>query len=102
MSKSRVVAILAIFLIVGGMFFVAKARNIKKDVKTTDQIQKEVGIPVQTAVVQLGRIADTVPVTGDITALENVTLMRNLPLDKPRRGCSQHLHGFLRLKHQHQ
>lgn len=73
-AKNTIIAILMIFVVVGGMVAIAKKRNVKKDVKTTAQIQKKEGMPVDTALVHIGRIDDTIPVTGDVTALDTVML----------------------------
>lgn len=74
MSSNRTIAIILIVAAFGGLLFVSKARNQQKIVKTTEQIHKELGMPVETSRVQIGAIEDTIPVTGNITALESAML----------------------------
>lgn len=79
MSKNRLVAIILMLVLFFGMLAIAKMRNQKKVVKTTAQVQQEVGIPVQTASVEVGSINDTAPVTGAIKALDSVSLSSKVP-----------------------
>lgn len=74
MSRNRIIAIALIVLAFIGLYVVAEKRRTIKISKTTEQIQKDLGIPVRTAAIQLGRIEDTIPVTGSISALDTVTL----------------------------
>jgi HlyD family secretion protein len=73
-NKNKLFAVVLIAVVIIGLFVASNARNKKKIVKSTAQIQQEEGIPVQTGTVQLGRIDDTIPVTGNITALDTVIL----------------------------
>lgn len=79
MSKNRLIAIVLMAVLFAALFAVASMRNIRKESKTTAQIQEEMGIPVQTATVQMGSIEDTIPVTGDLTALDTVVLSSKIP-----------------------
>ncbi|MEN6520014.1 MAG: efflux RND transporter periplasmic adaptor subunit [Armatimonadota bacterium] len=74
MSRNRIIAIIAILAVLAGLFTASRIRSTRKLVKSAEQIQKEVGLPVDTSVVQVGNIEDTVPVTGTITALDTTTL----------------------------
>jgi RND family efflux transporter MFP subunit len=74
MKRSTFVAIIMIAVVAVGMFAMGKIRSKKKITQTTAQIQQEVGVPVQTALVEVGSIASTIPVTGGINALDSVTL----------------------------
>lgn len=66
--------VVIIVLLFGGLFAIAGKRNTKKVVKTTEQLHAEKGIPVETASIQLGKIDDTIAVTGGVSALNSVTL----------------------------
>jgi len=79
MSRNRVIALALSVLVIGSLFAMARVRGARKQVKTTEQIHQELGMPVQTASVQLGRIEDTIPVTGSIKALDTVTLSSKIP-----------------------
>ncbi len=74
MSRNRIIAVGLILLVVVAMFGIATVRGRKKVVRTTEQIQAEVGTPVQTAPVEVGSINDIVPVTGNIKALDSATV----------------------------
>ncbi|HOP79862.1 MAG TPA: efflux RND transporter periplasmic adaptor subunit, partial [Armatimonadota bacterium] len=74
MSRGKIIAFLLIAVVFFGLLGMAKVRGIKKETKTTDQIHAEVGKPIQTSRIELGGIEDTIEVTGDITALQTVTL----------------------------
>jgi HlyD family secretion protein len=79
MSRNRIIAILFIVLLFGGLYGMARVRGVRKVTKSTAQIHQELGTPVRTAAVQLGSIEDTVPVTGSLAALESVTLSSKIP-----------------------
>lgn len=72
--KSRLFAVVLIAVVIFGLMAASKARHKIKPVKDAQQIQQELGIPIQTGTVQVGRIDDTIPVTGNITALDTVIL----------------------------
>ena len=74
MSKNRIFAVVGLVVLFFVLFGAAAARNKQKVVKTTEQIQTELGVPVETAPVQAGSIDETIPVTGTVTAFYNVTL----------------------------
>lgn len=79
MSKNRAIAIALIAVLFLAIFGIARERSKKKVVKSTAEIQKEMGVPVDTAMVQVGSIEDTIPVTGDIKALDTVSLSSKVP-----------------------
>jgi HlyD family secretion protein len=72
--KRNLAVVLIIVLAVGGLFAAMKKQAPKKAPPTTAQIWAQNGIPVQTAVVTRGDMEQTVEVTGDINALDKVTL----------------------------
>lgn len=73
MRKTLIVALI-IICAVGGLFIASKVRAPKPPPPTTQQTWAEKGIPVETAVVSRGDMEQTVEVTGDINALDRVTL----------------------------
>jgi hypothetical protein len=74
MNKNRIIALVALALMVAVMAALSGQRNQKKVTKTTADIQKAEGVPVQVSTVRFGGIDDSIPVTGDLTALNSVTL----------------------------
>lgn len=72
MRKFRIVALIAIVVL--GLFGASMARQKRHVVRTTEEIQAQDGIPVKTAPVSLGDIAEELEVTGDIKALRTATL----------------------------
>ncbi len=74
MSRNRIIALSLVIAIIAGLMVLAKNRNVRKVAPTTQEIQADVGIPIQTAPVHFGHIDDAIPVTGDIKALDSVTL----------------------------
>lgn len=73
MRKFFTVALI-IVIVLGGLAMAMKARAPKKPPLTTQQTWAQQGIPVQTAVISRGDMEQTVEVTGDINALDRVTL----------------------------
>lgn len=72
--KNRLIAIVVIVLVIVGLFATAKVRKPKPPQPTTQEIQAIDGIPVTTAKITTGAMEQTVEVTGDINALDKVTL----------------------------
>ena len=72
--KKTLAIVLIMALVIGGLFAAMKARAPKKPQPTTEQRWAKDGIPVQTAVVSRGDIERTIEITGDIGALDRVTL----------------------------
>lgn len=75
-------ALLVVFIIVavlGGLRLAMIRRAPKEAPPTTRQIWAKVGIPVQTAVLTRGDMEQIVEVTGDINALDKVTLSAKIP-----------------------
>lgn len=72
--RNTFLGILAVAVIFSGMKVIANKRNKPNTTKTAAQIQKDKGMPVDTALVTVGSIDDTIPVTGDVTALDSVIL----------------------------
>lgn len=72
--RKTITIVLVIAVALGGLFLAMKKRAPKAPPPTTQQIWAEAGIPVETAAVFRGNIEQMVEVTGDISALEKVTL----------------------------
>lgn len=73
MRKALVVALL-IVIVVGGLFLAMKKQAPRTPAPTTKETWLEKGIPVETATVTRGDMEQTIEITGDINALEKVTL----------------------------
>jgi RND family efflux transporter MFP subunit len=78
MRKALIVTLI-IVIAVGGLFAAMKKHAPKKQPATTQQIQAKDGIPVETAGIARGDMEQTVEVTGDINALDRVTLSSKIP-----------------------
>lgn len=72
--KQRLAAILVIVFIIGGLVVAMKVRTPKPPPPTTGEIWKESGVPVEVAATIRGNMDQLVEVTGDISALDKVTL----------------------------
>jgi len=70
---------LTILIVIGGLFAAMKARAPQKPQPTTEQRWARDGIPVETDVLSLGEMEHAVEVTGDINALDRVTLSAKIP-----------------------
>lgn len=73
MSK-RLLSALVILLALGGLYAAMRARAPQPPPASTQQIWADEGVPVTLGHVQIGDIEDVVEVTGDIDALNQVTL----------------------------
>lgn len=77
---NRTFAVIAIIVIImGGLFAASKARAPKDAAPTTSEIWQQDGVPVDTAVVSIGDMERTVEVTGNISALKDVTVSAKVP-----------------------
>ncbi len=72
--KRSLAVVAIVVVIVGGLLLVAAKRAPKAPPPTTQEIWKTQGIPVETAVVTIGDMEQSVEVTGDIDALAKATL----------------------------
>lgn len=72
--KKKVTVIVVVLLIFGGLGLAMKMRAPKTPPPTTQQIWNKNGVPVQTAQTCIGNMQQTVEVTGDINALDQVVL----------------------------
>ena len=77
--KKKLIGILIILLVVGGLWTASVIRRPKAPPPTTLEIWKKSGIPVETAQVVIGDIERTVEVTGDINALIKAPLSAKIP-----------------------
>lgn len=78
MKKTLIVAIL-IVAVIGSLMLAMKARAPKAPPQTAEQIWAQKGIPVETDVITVGNMENTVEITGDIKALDTVTLSAKIP-----------------------
>jgi len=78
MRKTFIVGII-IVLAVGGLFAAMKKNAPKPPSPTTKELWAERGVPVSTGVVLRGDMEQTIEITGDIQALEKVTLSAKIP-----------------------
>ena len=72
--KKAIIIIVIVAAVLGGLWVAAAKRAPRKAPPTTKQIWNAAGIPVDTAIVTRGDMEQTVEVTGDIKALDDVTL----------------------------
>lgn len=72
--KKTLLVMFVIVVLLGGLKLAAIKRAPQKPAPTTQQLQSKDGIPVETDVVTRGDMEQTVEVTGDINALDKVTL----------------------------
>ena len=72
--KQKIIALVVIVIIVGGLFAAARKQKPKPMPPTTQQKWAANGVPVQTDTITRGDMVQTIEVTGDINALEKVTL----------------------------
>ena len=72
--RRAITIILIVVAVLGGLRLAAVKRTPRKPPLTTKQIWTATGIPVETAIVTRGDMEQTVEVTGDIKALDDVTL----------------------------
>ncbi len=72
--KKTFLILIAIVVVIGGLFGAMAARRPKAPPPSTQEIWAKEGIPVETGVVTRGDMEQTVEVTGDINALTKVTL----------------------------
>jgi multidrug efflux pump subunit AcrA (membrane-fusion protein) len=79
--KTRTIFIVAILVIivVAGLNYAAKKNAPKAPPKTTQQIWQDTGVPVETSAIVRGDMDQTVEVTGNINALDNVTISAKIP-----------------------
>jgi len=77
--KKTLIVVIMIVAVVGGLLVAMKARAPRTPPKTTKQIWSADGIPVETAVLSRGNMEQTVEVTGDINALDRVTISAKIP-----------------------
>ena len=78
MKKTVTIALLFI-VVFGGLLLAMKARAPQAPPPTTQEIWADAGIPVETDAVILGDMEQTVEVTGDINALNSVTISAKIP-----------------------
>lgn len=77
--RKTLTIVLLILIVLGGLFGAMKARAPKKPQLTTEQRWARDGIPVETAILSRGDMEHAVEVTGDINALDRVTLSAKIP-----------------------
>ena len=73
MRKTATVVIV-VALVLAGLMWAMKARTPKPASPTTQEVWRKEGVPVLTAAIVRGDMERTVEVTGDINALDRVTL----------------------------
>ncbi|MHB9036490.1 MAG: efflux RND transporter periplasmic adaptor subunit [Armatimonadota bacterium] len=77
--KKTVIAAIIILLALGGLGLAMKMRAPKTPPPSSKEIWADEGIPVETASIILGDMEQTVDVTGDIKALDEVVLSAKIP-----------------------
>jgi len=77
--KKRLIGIVVLILVLGGLFTAMALRKPKAPPPTSQEIWASEGIPVETGVVIRGDMEQTVEITGDINALTKVTLSAKVP-----------------------
>lgn len=77
--KRTLTVVVAIALVLAGLFGAMALRKPKAPPPSTKEIWAREGIPVQTGMVVRGDMEQTVQVTGDINALSKVTLSAKVP-----------------------
>lgn len=77
--KKALLVVLIIVAVLGGLRLAMNRRAPKKAPPTTRQVWAKDGIPVQTAMITRGDMEQTIEVTGDINALDKVTLSAKIP-----------------------
>ena len=92
--KRNMPTIITFAVIIIALLAVAAVRKPKSPAPTTQQIWKESGVPVQTALVAHGDMEESVQITGDLTALNSAVVSpkisgRRSCLKGPNSGCSR-------------
>lgn len=72
--RKYIIIVVVVAIIVGGLFAAANKQKPKPVPPTTQEKWADSGVPVETDRISRGDMAETVEVTGDISALEKVTL----------------------------
>lgn len=72
--KKTIAVVLLLAIVIGGLYAAMRVRAPRKPPPTTEEIWAEKGIPVRIDTVRLGDMEQTVEVTGEIEALDRVTL----------------------------
>lgn len=72
--KRNMPTIITFAVIIVALLAVAAVRKPKSPAPTTQQIWKESGVPVQTALVAHGDMEESVQITGDLTALNSAVV----------------------------
>lgn len=79
MMKRKLIAIVAIALIIVGITALSKKMQRKPHVPTQAEIRALSGVPVSTSIVTLNSIAETLELTGQVAALDSVNLSAKIP-----------------------
>ncbi len=77
--RQKILVILLVVLVLGGLWGASVIRRPKAPPPTTQQVWKKQGVPVETARVILGDMEKVVEVTGDINALTKAVLSAKIP-----------------------
>ncbi len=72
--KKPLLTIVGIAVILGGLMLAARTHMPKPPAPTAPDLWKMKGIPVETAVIAKGSLAETVEVTGDLCVLNSATI----------------------------
>jgi len=72
--RKTATVVIVVALVLAGLMLAMKARAPKPASPTTQEVWRKEGVPVQTAAIVRGDMERTVEVTGDINALDRVTL----------------------------
>ncbi|MCE5313569.1 MAG: efflux RND transporter periplasmic adaptor subunit [Armatimonadota bacterium] len=77
--KKTIIALIIIILALGGLYAAKSARAPKTPPPNSKEIWAKEGIPVETAAIVRGDMEQTVEVTGDIKALDEMVLSAKIP-----------------------
>lgn len=71
--------VLIVVVVIGGLTMAAIKNKPKAPPATTKEIQTDKGIPIETALITMGNIEQSVEITGNLAALDQVTLSSKVP-----------------------
>ncbi len=77
--KTKLIVAVLIILVIGALFGAMKLREKKAPSPSTGEIWAKEGTPVETAAVFTGSMAKSIETTGDIQALEKISLSAKIP-----------------------
>ncbi|MCL5104685.1 MAG: efflux RND transporter periplasmic adaptor subunit [Armatimonadetes bacterium] len=77
--RKAITVILVVVVVLGGLAIASRMRARKAPPPTTQENWLKNGIPVKTSVITIGDMEQVVEVTGDINALDSVTLSAKIP-----------------------